>query len=157
MKKDRPRANVRQYAMDLLLISDRTEKGLYDRLLKKGYTAEEAADALSYVKSFGYVDDRRFACNYVRNFGETRSRKRITFDLRQKGVPEDLIREALETEETGDPVRMITALLVKKHYDPSDEDPKARQRIVRFLASRGFGWNEISEALEQYDGREDDC
>ena len=43
---------VRKKALKLLEHMDRTEKGLYDRLLRAGFSEALAADAVAYVKDY---------------------------------------------------------------------------------------------------------
>ena len=56
---------ARKKALRLLEHMDRTEKGLTDRLLRAGFSEELAEDAVSYVKDYGYINDRRYALNYI--------------------------------------------------------------------------------------------
>ena len=69
-----------------LSISDRTEKGLSDRLRQAGFCAEAVEDAVAYVSSFGYVDDGRYAENYIAYRIQSKSRRKILQELLQKGV-----------------------------------------------------------------------
>ena len=52
-------------AMQLLEHMDRTEKGLSDRLRQAGFSAEATEDAMNYVRSYGYLNDYRYAMNYI--------------------------------------------------------------------------------------------
>ena len=53
------RAKMR--AMHLLEQGDWTRRGLEDKLLKSGYPPHAAEEALAYVESFHYIDDKRYA------------------------------------------------------------------------------------------------
>ena len=57
--------NARRKAMLLLEHMDRTEKGLSDRLRQAGFSAEAVEDAMNYVRSYGYLNDDRYAENYI--------------------------------------------------------------------------------------------
>ena len=48
-------------AMQLLLYRQRTEKELREKLYEKGFSENASEAAIAYVKSFGYLDDRRYA------------------------------------------------------------------------------------------------
>ena len=56
--------NARRKAMLLLEHMDRTEKGLSARLRQAGFSAEATEDAKNYVRSYGYLNDYRYAKNY---------------------------------------------------------------------------------------------
>ena len=48
----------------------------------------------TYVKSYRYVDDLRYAQNYIRSRAESKSRQQITMDLLIRGVKKDQIDRA---------------------------------------------------------------
>ena len=67
--------NARRKAMLLLEHMDRTEKGLSDRLRQAGFSAEATEDAMNYVRSYGYLNDYRYAMNYISFRMGTKSRE----------------------------------------------------------------------------------
>ncbi len=142
--------NAREKAMNLLLYKPRSEKELRDRLADAGYLPEETEDAISYVKKFGYVNDRRFAENYARSRQERESIRLIRMGLRQKGVGEDLIDEALaeldiREEDT------LESLLKKKAGPPHVLEEKELRRAFAFLARKGFSGSAIRSAVREYE------
>ena len=86
------RAKLR--AMHLLEQGDRTKKGLRENLLKNGYPSEAVEEAMAYVESFHYIDDKRYALTYIQNQSGKKGRARIQMELRQKGVPQEYIDQA---------------------------------------------------------------
>ena len=52
---------ARAKAMDILLLSDKSEKQLKGKLLSYSLPNEAVDDAVSYVKGFHYLDDERYA------------------------------------------------------------------------------------------------
>lgn len=77
---------VRKKALKLLEHMDRTEKGLYDRLLRAGFSEALAADAVAYVKDYGYVNDARYATNYIMYRIHTRVVRRYSRNCSRKGL-----------------------------------------------------------------------
>ena len=75
---------ARKKALRLLEHMDRTEKGLTDRLLRAGFSEELAEDAVSYVKDYGYINDRRYALNYIMYRIHDKSRQKIFQELSGK-------------------------------------------------------------------------
>lgn len=147
---------AKKRGMYLLQRMDRTEKQLKDALSANGYPQEAVDAAVDYVKSFHYIDDGRYARNYIRSRQESRSRSRIRMDLLSKGVSSAVIDEAMEEEYTADQRMLIGKLLKKKGYDPSEADPAMKQKIMRFLLSRGFGWEDIRSCMNGFEnGLED--
>ena len=147
-----PRAKMK--AMHLLEQMDRTEAELYSKLKDSGYPEDAISAAIEYVRYNHYIDDERYARNYVRCHQENKSVRRMTMDLRKKGVPDHLIQLALEEENETDPMAQIRRLLEKKKFDLLNEDrEKARKelaRAYRFLGSCGFDANDIGNAIREY-------
>ena len=73
-------------AMHLLEHMDRTEKGLRDKLRQSDYPEDMIEYAIAYVKSYGYVDDARYARNYIRYRLDQKTRQQLMQELYRKGV-----------------------------------------------------------------------
>lgn len=138
-------------AMNLLQKRDYTEYKLREKLKDGGYPQECTEEAIEYVKSYKYLDDQRYASDFVRYYKESRSKKRISMDLTQKGVDKDLIAQVLEeeyAEEDSDvELDQIRHLLIKKHYDPEMEY-KDKQKIMAFLYRKGYSTELIYKAMD---------
>lgn len=143
------RAKLR--CMNLLQTKDYTEKQLADKLRQGGYSQSCIEEAIAYVKSYGYIDDERYARSYVEYHLDTRSRKRIEMDLLKKGVAKETVREAFEAlEDMGvrqDELTMICQLLEKKKYSGRNATVQEKQRIFGFLCRKGFRPDTIARAL----------
>ena len=87
---------VKLRAMHLLTDMARTERGLREKL-KQGMYPDDLIDAaIDYVKSFGYLDDDRYAEQFVESRKGTKSKKEIRALLFQKGICAEKIDQALE-------------------------------------------------------------
>ena len=141
-----PRARKR--TMYLLERMDRTEAQLREKLRQGRYPEDIIENAIAYVKGFHYVDDLRYAESYVRCYSQSKSRRLLYQELVGKGVPRDLIEQALEEEyETEDESAKIVRWLEKKHYSAEEADPRQRQRMYQFLLRKGFRSGDIRKAL----------
>ena len=140
-----PRARSR--AMHLLERQDRTEANLRKKLREGGYPQEAIDEAVSYVAGYHYIDDERYAESYVRYHQSGKSRRKILMDLKQRGVSDEVIRRAIESEYTASEEDMIRAAIKKRHFDPGSSDPKERQRMYRFLLGRGFSYEDIDRVI----------
>lgn len=142
-----PRAKKR--AMHLLEKMDRTEYNLEKKLSEGGYPKEAIDEAVSYVKSFNYVNDERYAQNYIRSYQGKRSKERIRTDLIQKGIDKEKIDAAMEETYVTDERTMIEELLRKRGFDPENADRKDREKNYRFLVSKGFKTDDILSVMKQ--------
>ena len=108
---------VRKKALKLLEHMDRTEKGLYDRLLRAGFSEALAADAVAYVKDYGYVNDARYATNYIMYRIHDKSRQKIFQELQQKGIDRQTIQSAWDEAaelEMPDERKLLRQMVEKK-------------------------------------------
>lgn len=74
----------------------RTESALREKLKAGQYPENAISGAIEYVRSFGYLDDARYAENFVMSRKDTKSKREIKALLSQKGVSDDLICLAFE-------------------------------------------------------------
>ena len=136
-------------ALSLLNYRMRTEKELKSKLIAAEFSEEAADEAVEYVKSFGYLDDRTYADQYVASRRAAKGDIVLRRELREKGVDEEIISEVLKENET-DPVETACALIVKKYGRPHALDEKEYRRAFGFLARRGFSSHDVFTALKRY-------
>ena len=141
------RTGARRKALVLLTDMDRTEKGLLEKLQKSGFSPEAAKDALEYVRSYGYIDDARYAEHYVEVMQKKRSRRRMEYDLVRKGVPQERIDAAMDTQGPEDERPLIRELAEKKAKHMDLSNPKDFNRLAAFLSRRGFRSEDILSVL----------
>ncbi len=142
---------AKKRAMNLLQKREYTSASLREKLRDGEYPEACIEEAVAYVESYGYVDDRRYTKDFIVYNLERKSRMRIEQDLMRKGVHKDTIRAVFEElEEDGtrqDEVSMIRNLLEKKKYDAKTADAQEKQRMYAFLYRKGFHADAISRAL----------
>lgn len=145
------RAKLR--AMNLLKTKAYTEKKLREKLVDGQYPQNCIEEAVLYVKSFGYIDDKQFAEDYLFYHGGDKNKRQLLFKLHQKGVPDDIAADAYEnfcqsgmapSEE-----ELICQHLVKKRYDPAG-DEKEKNKMVRSLLQKGFSYGKVMESIVHY-------
>ena len=143
------RAKLR--SMNLLQSKDYTRKQLEDKLKQGDYPQECIDEALAYVESYGYIDDRRYAKDFIEYHLQTRSRMRIETDLMKKGIAKDTIREIFdELNDIGigqDETAMIRDLLTKRKYCADTASRQEQQKMYGYLYRRGFSQDAIMKAL----------
>ena len=139
---------AKKRAMYLLEQMDRTEKQLREKLLSNEYPPRCIEDAIAYVKSFHYLDDYRYACNAIRYSNERMSRGQLWQKLLSKGVSSDVIEVAMEEEYQADELDQIQKLLIKRKYEPEQNDQKEMQKTYQFLLRRGFKSSDILKAMK---------
>lgn len=147
------RAKMR--ALYLLKGRSYTEAQLTDKLKAGGYPAAVIEEAMAYVRSFGYVNDRNYALDFIEYNKESKSRKRIFMDLRQKGISGDIIEEAWEEAIGSEDTELAEELekeqilrwINKKNFCAQTATVKEKQKMTAFLYRKGFGADAIRNAL----------
>lgn len=143
------RAKLR--AMNLLKNRSYTEKQLYEKLKAGDYPEEIIEQALDYVRSYHYIDDRQYAEDYIEYHKESRSRSRILRDLMQKGISAELAGEVYEekagTDRTELEKEQILALMRKKNFIPNEATFEEKQKFSALLYRKGFQIDTIRCAL----------
>ena len=143
------RAKLR--AMHLLEDMDRTEAALREKLRQGLYPSDVADAAIEYVKSFGYIDDVRYAENFVRSRQDVKSKKEIRMALMQKGISSEIAEGALETcyEEMGEEAA-VRKILRKKRFDPNTAQEAEMQKIYGYLGRKGFRYDTVRQVIQNY-------
>jgi regulatory protein len=114
----------------------------------------ELLDALlDDLTARGWLSDERAATQLIHAKRSRFGTQRITRELRQKGITENIIGDALprlkETE-------LAAALEVwQKKFGKLPLDAKEKAKQIRFLRSRGFGFEVIFQALQLRPSPED--
>ena len=147
-EKEQQRAVAK--AMQLLLYRQRTEKELRAKLREKEFSPEAEEAAVAYVKSFGYLDDSRYAEVYLHSNQGKKSRAVIRRELQEKGVSSEWIELAFE-ENPADEGEVVRALLLKRAGEPHRLNEKELRRHVQYLQRKGFPTSEIWKQIRRYE------
>lgn len=142
------RAKLR--SMNLLKSRTYTEHQLREKLRQGFYPEAVIDEAVDYVKSFHYIDDRQYAKDYIVYYSESRSRGRITQDLIRKGITKELINEVYGEEieeDLPDETLLMEKWIQKKNYDRDAADYKERQKMGAFLYRKGFSPDKIEKMI----------
>lgn len=101
-----------------------------------------------------YLDDQRFCEQWVEERSRLRPRGKylLSQELRRKGIEKELLEGFWESEKgtTFDELPLALELIERKLPRLKKyENWELKQRLYRFLASRGFSLNVIREALDK--------
>jgi regulatory protein len=145
---------ARAKAMRLLEHMGRTERQLSDKLKTAGFSEEAIADAMAYVKSFGYINDLRYAEQYLLSRMHGKSRQQLFADLAGKGIDRHTAQLAWEevTElDEPDEHAMIRERVLAKAEPGSVIDEKELRRLYGYFCRRGFRSSDVTSVLNELD------
>ncbi len=115
----------------------------------KGVDGEVIASVVRRLEQADYLDDEVFARFWVENREQfrPRSRRALRYELRQKGVDDQIIARVLnEVDEEAAAWRAIEGRLPRWATLARDE---LRQKIMGYLSRRGFDYGIILLAFEK--------
>lgn len=147
----------------------RTRRELELRLRRAATPDDVIAATLERLEALGLVDDVAFArwWGEQRDRHAPRGRRMVEAELRQRGVPRDVM-EALRGEELAEPrldaealpgseaERAAVALARHLKGRPVPDDPMALQRLGAFLMRRGFDPETVRATLRAVAAQVDD-
>ena len=140
------RAKLR--AMHLLNAMPRTEQQLREKLVQNEYPDDVIEVAISYVKSFGYINDEAYIRNFIISKRNSKSKREIVMLLGKKGLRGEVVDNIVEdmyAEESE--LSTIKEIMRKKRWNPSEMEEKEKQKMFGYLMRKGFSYEEIRRAL----------
>ena len=144
---ERPLAMGR--ALNLLGYRARSEAEVRERLGRYGYVQETVEGVVLRLKEFGYLDDEEFARLKAREKARKYGPRRVSAELRQSGVGEDLARGVVEEEFAGRSEVGEARSAAARRYNGRGSDAEAR-RVYGFLVRRGYSAEVCARVAREY-------
>jgi regulatory protein len=110
---------------------------------RDGVSQENADRVFDRLVEKGYLDDEKFTRFWIENRNQTKgsSLRKLTNELRMKGVESSIINQIL-TESVRNDTDEIKKIITKKRSKYPDE-----QKFIAYLARQGFSYDDIKTAL----------
>lgn len=123
------------------------------KLRAKGFSEDEIEGALSCLSRSGFINDDKAISSHLQSRTGRRSigPEKLRAELLQRGATEDQVEGSLALRTDSDDIEAMLAALGGRTWKEGD-----RSRAGRFLASRGFGEELISTALDRHFGPDAD-
>ena len=133
-------------ALRLLERRDYSKKELVERLKKDGYEEDIIEKIIDYVDGFHYLDDLRVAGSFIRGKKEYKSKRELEFLLKQKGISEEEIENALlenyKNEEGVSQEEIVIKKWLVKYHAEEEKIPQMtleeKQKVAAKLYRKGF-------------------
>ncbi len=138
-------------ALKLISIRPRAQKEITDYFKKHEVGEQTQIQVLTKLIDRKFIDDAAFARWFVeqRQTFRPKSARVIMWELKQKGVPTALAQQASAgsgVSEYETAISLITKKLPRWGKLPKQQQ---KQKIHSFLATRGFGWEVISQIFKE--------
>lgn len=143
---------VKARTLYILKSSQKTEKQLFDKLVDGGYSRKYASIGVEYAKSFGYIDDVRYAQYFVENSCKGRSRRDIEQRLSQRGIDKKITMQVLDElrPDSENDIEAVWIALKKKSItrdNISELDYEKKGKLFAYLMRKGFSSDSICKVL----------
>ena len=143
-------AAARERAVRYLTFKDRSEYEILNKLIDAGFDRNVAQNAVNELKAIGYLDDTRFAMKYLSERIRTKalSKKTLGYELKNKGIDNEIIEKALSEFEIDD--YEVALREGKRKFGKYDlNDKKIEQKLCRFLLHRGFSYEIVDKVIRE--------
>ena len=144
---DAVRESCRETALNLLSRKPHSTNDLRKKLRSRRFPQQAVEDVVADFQRTHLLDDLTLACDYCefrRQSSPPVGRLRAEQDLRKHGLDTEIVDRALREVwdadgEDGERQRAFAAAETKRRLLARESDPrKAKMKMLRFLAGRGF-------------------
>ena len=137
-------------ALRYVAMRTRTTQEMRRYLQRLEASEELITELIIKLTGLELLNDQKYAVSFVRDRQLLRptSRRKLQLELKQKGITESTICQALEENEQADS-HEIEAVIVKKRRQIKYQDD---QKLMQYLARQGFGYGDIKRALRVDEG-----
>ncbi len=144
--------SARRRAFNILGYHSVSERQLFNKLTEKGADEDTAQRVVDKMRELGLVNDEALLKEKVRQLSQVKKygEKRIITDLMLKGFSKSDIQNALY-ELSPDDFSLVCEIIEKKYQSIlEDSDIKTRQKVMNALLRRGFSYDVIKSAIQEY-------
>ena len=154
----RQAAEHRAYEYGLYLLEKRgySYRELYGKLIAAPHAQEDAVlAALEKLMRYGFLNDAVYAEQLARHFVEVKKFgiRRAEYEMRHRGLSQEDIDDALAEYNDAEKISaQLLEILQKKYarYLTDPDDRKATEKVTAALVRRGYTYQEIRYAIEDY-------
>lgn len=142
---------ARRIALKQLESRQRTEEELRRALGRRNTPVDVIDELITRFKEVGLLDDRAYAAALAntRVGVQRRGAARIRQELRDKGVEQEVIQEAIDGIDRDDELDAAVTFAVKRASTMRNLDRLvAKRRLYGALARRGFSADVVRQAVE---------
>ena len=135
-------------------LRNRSEKEIRDYLIKKKASEDIIEHIINLLKEQKFLDDEAFARSWVlsRARFKPKGKSALLFELRQKGIGQEIIDKVLQEkhEEMPDELTQAKRLIAKRIEKLKGASrQEIYQKVGGFLARRGYHWETIKKAIDK--------
>lgn len=140
--------DIWKVALHILGRRSHSEYELRQKLQQKDYVIEQIDDVINRLLTYNYVNDNKLAKNLFVKYIQVGkySLNNIICKLKQRGLPDDIIKNMTTTYDSETEWRSALKIVNNRF---KSLDCTTKEKIYRFLATRGFSSTIIHKVSQQ--------
>lgn len=138
-------AEAERLALRLLSNRDHSQEELVQKLKARGFSEKDIGGTIQRLEAWGYLSDSRYALDLAARWAKKNllSNANIAQRLAQRGIGQDLIREAILEAEEALPTPERIQRIIEKQQTRYLRNKNYKSQMKQFLLRRGFLPEEI--------------
>ena len=143
-------SKAKERALNLLDYRQRSKAEVARRLSMAGFSEDIIEETVAHLERIGLLNDAEFSHAWVnhRIVEQGMGKARMKWELRQKGVSDDVAQEALASlNENAEYESAIDLARRRWEKDSSADERAKRRRLIGFLQRKGFPWETINRVI----------
>ncbi len=154
---------LKNYAINKLSKQDWGRKELFLKMSRYQKDADIVNKVLDLLENAGYLSDKRRINSVLKQFSTREAVNKTKQRLTQKGFTKDQIKEVVEEREEQSQYEEVDenlpfTILERKFRNirpfvgeyTFEEKQKVKEKMTRFLAGRGFSFDDIRKAMNEF-------
>jgi len=148
--------DAKNYSARLISTKSYTVKAMREKLTNHIGDNETVEKTIAFLKEYKLLDDTDYARRYahdlihLKKFGI----RQVKWKLKEKGISDMIIQNTIEELDSEDTISENLEALVTKRL-AGNYDIKNIMKVKRYLASRGYGFDEINSAFSKIKAEEE--
>ena len=150
--------SAKEYAISLVSRYMYTCKKMIDKLNSRGYDNEIIEKTIVFLKSYNYINDLEYAQKYINDSLRIKhiGFSKIRYDLIIKGVPNEIIEEAISQFDVYF-LENESILPIAEKKLAGNFEYKNIMKTKRYLLSKGFSYELIDSTINALINRKGEC
>ncbi|MBM6838456.1 recombination regulator RecX [Clostridium saudiense] len=139
-------------ALKIVERSYKTEKEIFNKLIAKEYSKESINRVIEFLIEYNLINDRNYVKMYVKDKLKSQGKNKIKYNLKRKGISDELINEELSKIDYDDSKDGAIILAQKKYNELQRRESdkyKLSQKLYRFLISKGYNYDLASDVMKE--------
>lgn len=139
-------------ALKIVERSYKSEKEIENKLRTKEYSKESINRTIEFLREYNLVDDISYTKMYIKDKLKSQGKNKIKYNLKRKGISDELIKEELSKVDDDDSKDGAIVLAQKKYKELQRRESdkyKISQKLYRFLISKGYNYDLASKVIKE--------